>query len=333
MTWVTWRQFRTSAALGVAVALVVALALALGWQQVSSLYTSSGLASCSTSCADATAAFLRSAKAGLPGLAWMLGVGAMYLLPGLLGAFWGAPLVGRELEAGTYRLAWTQSITRRRWLAVKLALVGASSVSLAGLLSLVVTTAAARVDTANANRLTPLVFGARGVVPLGYAALAFAVGVASGLLLRRTVPAIAATLGVMAVVQAVVPLFVRAHLIPPLVRSTALDTEHIQEFFVNQDGEVTIVMDPQLSGAWILHNEAQTAAGAVFTGPADSTVCGPGTTPGGCVEWIGTLDLRSVVTYQPASRFWDLQLLETGLLLVLAGLVLGWCFWKVRRLV
>ena len=53
--------------------------------------------------------------------------------------FWGAPLVARELETGTFRLAWTQSVTRTRWLAVKLALVGLASMAVAGLLSLILT--------------------------------------------------------------------------------------------------------------------------------------------------------------------------------------------------
>jgi hypothetical protein len=44
--------------------------------------------------------------------------------PAVIGIFWGAPLIARELETGTFRLAWTQSITRTRWLAVKLALTG-----------------------------------------------------------------------------------------------------------------------------------------------------------------------------------------------------------------
>ena len=38
--------------------------------------------------------------------------------------FWGAPLVTRELEAGTHRLVWNQSVTRTRWLATKLGLIG-----------------------------------------------------------------------------------------------------------------------------------------------------------------------------------------------------------------
>src|SRR4029453_7285318 len=60
------------------------------------------------------------------------------LLPALIGLFWGAPLLARELEAGTHRLVWNQSITRTRWLAVKLAVTGLAAMTAAGLGSLVV---------------------------------------------------------------------------------------------------------------------------------------------------------------------------------------------------
>src|SRR5262245_11880941 len=49
------------------------------------------------------------------------------LVPALIGAFWGAPLVARELETGTHRLVWNQSVPRRRWLAVKLTVLGLAS--------------------------------------------------------------------------------------------------------------------------------------------------------------------------------------------------------------
>ena len=46
------------------------------------------------------------------------------VVPALIGMFWGAPLIAHELETGTFRLAWTQSVSRRRWLLVKMGLVG-----------------------------------------------------------------------------------------------------------------------------------------------------------------------------------------------------------------
>src|SRR5689334_19290122 len=42
------------------------------------------------------------------------------LVPVLIGMFLGVPLVARELERGTFRLIWTQSATRMRWLLVKI---------------------------------------------------------------------------------------------------------------------------------------------------------------------------------------------------------------------
>ena len=75
-------------------------------------------------------------------------------LPAVLGMFWGAPLVARELESGTFRLAWTQGRSRMRWLGANF-----------------------------------------GIVPLGYAAFALALGITAGVVIRRTLPAMAATPG------------------------------------------------------------------------------------------------------------------------------------------
>src|SRR4029453_3689224 len=69
-------------------------------------------------------------------------------LPPLSGLFWGAPLITRELEAGTHRLVWNQSITRTRWLAVKLAVTGLAAMTAAGLGSLVVSWWASPIDKA-----------------------------------------------------------------------------------------------------------------------------------------------------------------------------------------
>ena len=77
------------------------------------------------------------------------------VVPGIIGIFWGAPLVARELETGTFRLAWTQSVTRTRWLAVKLAVVGLASMAVAGLLSLMVTWWASPLDRVNVEPVLP----------------------------------------------------------------------------------------------------------------------------------------------------------------------------------
>src|SRR5580700_5671978 len=134
MTWLAWRQFRTPA-LVVAV-LLVAVAVIFG-------VTGPGLVHwydtivrpCNTNhdCNAVTSIFLK--KDGL----WQDIGKLMYVFPVLLGMFWGAPLVAREMETGTFRLSWTQSVTRRRWFVTRVGMVVVASLVATGLLSLMVT--------------------------------------------------------------------------------------------------------------------------------------------------------------------------------------------------
>ncbi|MFD0852055.1 ABC transporter permease, partial [Actinomadura adrarensis] len=158
-----------------------------------------------------------------------LGVSTLMLvLPGQIGLFWGAPMIARELEAGTHRLVWNQAVTRARWLAVKLALTGLFAMAVTGLTSLVVSWWAGPLDKAAAvnfpvfQKSAPLLFAVRGVVPIGYAAFAFVLGVTIGMLIRRTLPAMAVTLAVFAAVQLGMPTFVRPHLREPVQVSAPL---------------------------------------------------------------------------------------------------------------
>ena len=137
--------------------------------------------------------------------------------------FWGAPLVAREFETGTFRLAWTQGVTRTRWLAAKLAIAGAAAIAVAELLSLMVTWWSSPIHKANAG-YTAFTSGSfhSGIAPAGYAAFAFALGVTAGLLIRRTLPAMAVTLAIFAAVIIAFPFWVRPHLIPPVQTTSAL---------------------------------------------------------------------------------------------------------------
>jgi hypothetical protein len=190
---------------------------------------------------------------------------AVYTVPALAGMFWGAPLIARELAAGTHRLAWTQSITRSRWLVAELTVAGLASMIVAGLFSLMVTWWASPIDSASGNRFTPAVFGARGIVPVGYAAFALALGVTAGLLIRRTVPAMAVTLVVFAAVQVAVPLWVRPHLVPPVQagipvrlappRGSASQVAEVTSLNIagaSANGRLDLVGPPPvLPGAWV----------------------------------------------------------------------------------
>lgn len=206
MIWLTWRQFRGTAAItAAALALLAAILLVTG-PGLADEY-STGIAACGSDCGDFVKAFFTDHQGEF------LAVTAVALvLPALIGLFLGAPLITRELESGTHRLVWTQSVTRTRWLAVKLGLVGAAAVAAAGLGSLGVDWWSGPIDKSAGDdfaRMEPLLFAARGIVPIGYAAFAFAVGATVGLLIRRTLPAMAATLAVFLVVQIAMPTLVR----------------------------------------------------------------------------------------------------------------------------
>ncbi|TAM58787.1 MAG: hypothetical protein EPN50_08270, partial [Chloroflexota bacterium] len=92
--------------------------------------------------------------------------------PVVIGLFLGAPLIATELETGTFRLAWTQSVTRRRWLLVKLSLAGLAAVVIAGLLTWMIDWWMTPFDAATLSRFDPLDFGYQGIAPIGYTAFA-----------------------------------------------------------------------------------------------------------------------------------------------------------------
>jgi hypothetical protein len=112
----------------------------------------------------------------------------------LTGVLVGAPLVAREVEQRSHFVAWTQSITRRRWYTTKIGVL-ATGLALAGLLA----------GFANDWLQMPLTRGGLtssrwpwffsiGVAPAAETVLAFALAVAMGAWLRRTLPAIGAAL-------------------------------------------------------------------------------------------------------------------------------------------
>ncbi|MFE9914455.1 ABC transporter permease subunit [Micromonospora sp. NPDC005553] len=335
MIWMTWRQFRTPALATGALLLVLLGGLALTWSEVTELATQTGYTGCQgDACRAAGEAFLQALQPGWASEFHIAAIGALYLLPALVGIFWGAPLVARELESGTYRMVFSQSVSRGRWLLVKLA-AGCGAAALgAGLLSLVLTEWAQPIDGASADRMNPLVFAARGIVPIGYATLAFVVGVATGLLLRRTLAAMAVTLLVVVSLQIAAPFVVRPWLAQPVTTVSPLQFDGDYGISMSPDtGRMTIHVEPDRRGDWIVSSTTITSTGAEFTGPADMTQCGPRASGGreACQSWLGKQNLSLKVSYVPGSKFWDLQWLEFGALFALTVALSLFSLWWVRR--
>ena len=329
MIWLTSRQFRAQTVVAAGALAVLAVAFAVTGPQLVHLYDTT-VANCQArhDCQFAIGAF-SSQDTFLQGLVRLV----MLVAPALIGIFWGAPLIAHEVEAGTHRLAWTQSVTRLRWLSVKLGLAGLVSMATAGLLSLMVTWWSGPLDRVGTNRLDPTVFSERGIVPIGYAAFAFALGVTAGLLIRRTVPAMAVTLAVFAAVVSGFALRVRFHLLPPLHLTSALNMSWVTATGTGGPAgpdSLYVGITPNLPGAWVNSAQVTTAAGSTSLGPPPSD-CGASSTYSACTAAIARLHLRQVVAYQPGSRFWALQWYETAIYLALALALAGFCVWWVRR--
>jgi hypothetical protein len=331
MIWFTWRQFRTQTWITVATLATVGVLLVITARSIADAYDAADVAACGSDCANAIDNFLREVRAGTSGTVYDLATAIMYVVPALIGLFWGAPLLARELETGTHRLAWNQSVTRTRWLATKLAVIGGAAAATVGLLSWAVTSWAYRIDDTTGDRITPLFYGARGIVPIGYAIFAFTLGVTLGMLIRRTVPAMAATLAIYSVAAYSMGEWIRERLVSASHVINPLDLSSMDTVGIGPDGQMTVIGSANLPDAWVLSNQTITDTGEVFTGPANAQYCGPEAGFTVCEEWLGTLGLRQDLTYHPANHFWPLQWIETGIFLAVAVLLVGFCFWWTRR--
>jgi ABC-type transport system involved in multi-copper enzyme maturation permease subunit len=355
MIWLTWRQFRAQALTALAVLGAVAITLLITGLQMRHTYTADlHLCTPQNDCDNVLSALQQHYSAAF-NIAQLLVLAA----PGLIGAFWGAPLIARELETGTHQVAWNQTVTRTRWLTVKLAGVGAASIITAGLLSYLLTWWAGPLDHISGSRFAAATFATRDIVPLSYAAFAFVLGTTIGLLLRRSIPAMALTLGLFIGIQILMPTVIRPHLLHsatltyPINSATASRANGI--YTSGGGAQVYIAGLPTPQGAWVISAPPiETASGHVvpayshpncFTPPpADggaASSSGPGHQPtdskgGGptldeVAACVARYDLHETVTYQPASHYWPLQWYETGIFSALAAALSGICFWRIRR--
>jgi hypothetical protein len=347
MTWLTWRQFRVQAFTATAALAAFAVLLAATGPHLASLYAASGIGGCQpASCEHLASNFLQQLySAGTYWVLYLLGVVIILLAPAVIGLFWGAPLIARELETGTSALAWNQSITRTRWLAVKLTLTGLAAIAVTEGLSLMQAWWAAPIGRAVGyggggtnlamGRFSTLVFATHGITPLGYAAFAFTLGVTAGALIRRTVPAMAVTLAIFAVLQVAMPLWIRPQLFP--ARHTVISVASLSNISLQQGGLNGSSFNlgtedlPGQPGAWLLSSGAINAAGhATSTTPAACTTQSMENPPA-FLDCLASHGIREAITYQPASRYWPFQWTETAIYLAVALALAGYCFRRLNR--
>jgi hypothetical protein len=323
MAWVTWRQHQAALA-GVAVFLgVLAVCLWLAGLKTHHVYAVL-VAACrpaSVACDGMSTTFIGTNGFLANGL-------ILQAVPVLIGAFVGAPVLARELETGTFRYAWTLGFGRWRWALAKLVPLAVAVAAATGALSVLLNWyyqpyfGAGNQDL-GISEVTPFfpgLFDLRGVAFAGWTLTAFAIGALAGMLIRRVVPAIAATLVVYAGLAFAAGGFLRQHYLAPLVTSR-----------------------PNVPGSgWIISQWWTKGGTFAFAGfPPDSVLnqfCS--SVPSGpfgkgsqqafaaCLSQHGYTQWTS---YQPASRFWPFQWIESGWLLALSVLLIAATVWLVRR--
>jgi hypothetical protein len=329
--WLTWRQHRLQLVAGAGVLLVVIAFLVVTGIGMQASFNDSGAAACLARSSGGCSALAGSWSSQYAGYQFLIPF--FLVLPALIGVFWGGPLVSRELEQGTHRMIWTQSVSRRRWLVIKLGILAAAVIAGSIVLTLALEWwSGPLVAAAGDDRFMPGVFDLLGVVPVAYGVFAFGLGAAAGTIIGRTVPAMAATLVAFAGVRILVEFILRPH-----YQTALTDT-----YQLSQGATTTGALMP---GAWQMSSETVDRVGRVvgsgigidFNKVVNDcpNLAGPGGTPvpdpsnlGTCIRQAG---IHVIATYQPANRYWIFQGIEAGLFVVLTAVLVAAAFWWVRH--
>ncbi|HET6215056.1 MAG TPA: transporter [Micromonosporaceae bacterium] len=248
-------------------------------------------------------------------------VGVLFLvLPLLVGLFWGAPLVAREIEHGTHRLVWTQAVSRRHWALVKFGLVGTATLATAVVYGLGMSWWLTPLSQAGQSRFDPFLFDMQGLVPIGYTLFAVALGIFAGTIWPKMLAAMAATLAGFLGLRIALAVFARPRFLPARVLTYPVQG-------------VTAEPNPTV-GDWVLRDGVRDSSGKLVA--ANSRIACPEnpTGPGAdCGRELGIgPGAYNWQLYQPGSRFWLFQSIETGIFVGLAALLLYLAVRRIRRI-
>jgi hypothetical protein len=231
---------------------------------------------------------------------------ALAALPVLIGMFVGAPLLAQEYERGGNRLAWSQSVSRLRWLAsrlaVPLALVAVGSTLLALLAHWVYWDLQSTPAMYSDGPFRGLTYPVIGPVAVATALFALALGTALGVLLRRTLLAVGLT-GLLVLLAEVALRQVRPYLWP-----------------------LAYATQPNGTGTF------QQPTNALLVSSGTLLPNGVRVPQGDCGSDRACLAARTAYGYyQPVAHLWPIQLVESGILLALALALFALTVHRVRR--
>jgi hypothetical protein len=301
MTWVSWRLQRTETMIAFAILGLLAALLIPTGITMANAYHQDGLSSClalnvGPTCAQRIGDFQARFQALNVLANWFT------LVPGLIGVLLAAPFI-LDLEHGTYRLAWTQSITRGRWLLGKLALPILAAILAGG--ALIVLFTWWRAPQVNlSGRLDIGIYDTQGVVVVGYTLFALALALALGAVWRRSAVSLTVAFVGYFAMRVFVDYWLRDRLVSPVtaIWKGGQQPHYLYHAFIISEN-ATINGHHISTGGGLLGGHSQ------FTAPG-----------------LGGRSTFHVV-YEPASNFWRLQLTETGLFAGLAALLILFAAW------
>ncbi len=330
MIWTTWRQHRAEAMVGTAILATLAAGLLVVGSIARERARAAGVSGCgdaSGRCGDALNR-LHDEFHVMPPF-----ISALIAIPFIAGMFWTAPLISREYEAGTHRLAWTQSVSPRHWITVKIAVIFSAVAAAALIVGLLANWTLDPLTAAFGGRYNSTWYDVQGVVPVACMLFALAVGVAASALIRRTIPAMAVTLVTYAAVR--IPIhWIRWQFAPLSTRTVTVPLTALLDNPIGAPRDIatsTVPLDAWLrsiaitgptgrsidanSGNFdVLHGycpDLQSTADR--TGVLHAAACG---------STVRNLSLHETIKYQPGSHFWLIQGVESAIFTGLAGLLI-----------
>jgi hypothetical protein len=303
MIWLLWRQHRLQFSLA-----AIALALFAVPMAITGLHLADALQACQQDNGCSGFDLLQHYNP------MVVVTSVTVLVPLLVGVFWGATIIGKELDNGTATLVWSQSVTRRRWVRAKLITLFVSATVTGGVVAGLVTWWSDAHNATVESRFAGLQFDIQGVAPVGYAIFAAALGLASGVLWRRVLPAMATTVGGFIAVRFVVELFVRSHYRTPITTTTLMSAGRGAP-----------------DGSWVMSTDL-VVNGHVVSGPVQAPIeCTSPATRGSMDRCLDDIGYRLRTVYQPSGRYWSFQWIETGIFVGLAAVLVAVAVVTLRR--
>jgi hypothetical protein len=336
MSFLIWRQYRLQAALAAlvlavfaAVLIVTGLQMASQWHTILSACTASGTCD--------------SLHQGQTSLGSVLGHDFAILslmAPAVFGMLVGAPLLAREYESRTFDFAWAQSVTRTRWLLVKVGWVLLAAAVWGGVLAELVTWWSGPRNAAFQNWFQPNYFDQQGIVPIAYSVFATALGIAAGAVFRRTLPAVAIVVGGFIGLRLWTSQDLRLHYMTPVTTSYSMTgnlnpptgSPDVGGGMTGPNGQVLAQnFNSGITFNGVPISSLPHACQSFASQASDVSSQASNSAQNAANECLARAGYHNFLTYQPASRYWAFQGIETGVFAALALVLLAVTYVAVTR--